>query len=261
MWSLPKISQLNAQAVAEHRKRRGRSPSPRGKKCDSCGKKAKELIPYHDLFGDEKTRQIPKGYIVTCQECRDSGRAIEGYFECDSCGRTMVEYYTWERYVVDTHDGGEGGDEPQRTCLACAFEEEICYADPGPWIYQEDVIRLEDAIADGQHDAALDWIREKVKHLIGVETEYWQEWLILHDGVTVDNATGGTVRGFSSCDSGPAASVREIIGHLKAALEIAPRCALILDGGYQFCVSLGIYYEVEFAQAELGQAGVREARA
>jgi hypothetical protein len=78
MWSLPDLSRLNAQAVAEHKKRRGKAPSPRGKACDSCGKKAVRMIAYHDLFGSEEVRQLPKGFIPVCSECYESGKWEEG---------------------------------------------------------------------------------------------------------------------------------------------------------------------------------------
>ena len=80
MWCLPSISKLNQEAVNRHKKRRGRAPSPRGKTCASCGKPAKRMLPYHDLFGSEEGRQIPKGYVAVCEKCLDSGRWEEGFF-------------------------------------------------------------------------------------------------------------------------------------------------------------------------------------
>lgn len=259
MWSLPSISKLNAQAVAEHMKRRGRAPSPRGKKCDSCGGRAKHMIPYHDLFGDEKTREIPKGFIPVCSECYESGRWEEGFFSCDGCGKEHVTHYTHEVYFRDY----DNGDEPARLCLECAFIEALegYDAESDPWLYKEDLIRLEDGIAEGHHESAMEWIREKAKHLIAVETRYWQEWLAFQANVECDSSSGGRLIGFSSCEPSPLGTVQDVIEHIRAALAIAPRCALILDATYQFSFSLGIYYELEFAQADLEQADVREVTA
>jgi len=261
---------MNERAVEEHRQRKGRPPAKSGKTCDSCdSKKVKELIPYFDSFGEAAVRQIPKGYIAVCQKCYDSGRWQEGYFDCDACNRTFVGNYTWECYHVDTDDG--------RLCLECAFNRALDSDDPSenPWVYQTDIDRLEKWIKAGKTDEAFDWIRNKVRHLIAVETTYWEDRLIFQANVTLDSYTGGTVRGFSEADSGPAAGLREINDHLKKVLvnttvrdflvnlgAPAPepaRVALILDGGYQFATSIGIYFERKFTGSKAKE--VRHANA
>jgi hypothetical protein len=260
MWSLPSIDKLNKRAVDEHRKRKGRAPSPRGKTCECCDSKAKYMIAWHDNFGDAKTREIPKGYIPVCEKCNDDGRWQEGYFDCADCGKTFIENYTWELYYQDADDG--------RICLECAFDRALDSDDPdeNPWVYQEDVDRLEKWLKAGEIDLAFEWLRNKVKHLIGVEMTYWEDRLIFQANVTLDSSTGGTVRGFQEADSGPAAGLREILDHLKKVLvnttvrdflvnlgAPAPepaRVALILDGGYQFCCSLGIYFERKYSGAK-----------
>jgi hypothetical protein len=127
------------------------------------------------------------------------------------------------------------------------------YDDEGPWLYQEDLIRLEDAVAEGQVEAAMEWIGEKAKHLIAVQTTYWQEWLAFYANVECDSSSGGRLINTGSCESSPLGTVKEVIEHVRAALAIAPRCALILDATFQFSVSLGVYYELEF-QVEEGKA-------
>jgi hypothetical protein len=59
MWSLPDIHRLNEEAVNQHRRRKGRAPSPRGKKCEVCGARATEIQPYYDVFGDP---DVPNAY-------------------------------------------------------------------------------------------------------------------------------------------------------------------------------------------------------
>ena len=95
----------------------------------------------------------------------------------------------------------------------------------------------------------MEWIGEKAEHLIGVGSTYWQEWLVFHANVECDSSSGGRLTGFTSCESSPLGTVREVVEHIRAALGIAPRCALILDATFQFSISLGIYYEREFGQA------------
>jgi hypothetical protein len=56
----------------------------------------------------------------------------------------------------------------------------------------------------------------------------------------------GMVRGFSSADSTPDSGVRELRDELTAAMEDGnKRALLILDGGYQFAVSIGVYVRVK----------------
>ena len=62
--------------------------------------------------------------------------------------------------------------------------------------------------------------------------------------MTLDSSTGGLVLGFSSCapttDSG-VEELREILHAAKA--EDHKRAILILDGAYQFAVSIGVYVD------------------
>jgi hypothetical protein len=254
MWSLPNLSALNKRAVSEHKRRRGRAPSLRGKKCDYCDEKAEVAEPYYDIFGD---KDVPKGHVLMCSQHADTGVLQEGYFWCEGCNRYHVRNYTWELYARQTEDG--------ELCLRCAFEEALDSDDPekNPWVTRADVEQLKGWMARGLEDRAFRWIAQKAKHLIAVESTYWEERLIFQANVELDSSTGERIRGFSSKDSGVAAGVREIIEHLDKVLANTQmrdflrspaefvldgsgqnaRCALILDGGYQFAVSIGIYFE------------------
>ena len=61
-------------------------------------------------------------------------------------------------------------------------------------------------------------------------------------GVTLDSSSGGLVSGFSSCASSPNSGVEELQSLLHEAREEGQdRAILILDGTYQFAVSIGVY--------------------
>jgi hypothetical protein len=254
MWSLPDISALNARAEADYKKKA--SKSLRGKKC-SCGEKATHAEEIYDIFGK---KDIPKSIEYLCEGDHCQACFDESVFWCSGCERYQVLNYTWELYNTVVND--------EQLCLRCAFEHALESDDPdeNPWVYQEDVDRLEKWLKAGEVSKAFDWVRHKVKHLIAVESTYWEDHLIFQANVTLDHASGGAVRGFSACDSGPEAGLREILDHLKKVLvntnvrdflvnlgAPAPepaRCALILDGAYQFSVSIGIYFERKFSGAK-----------
>ena len=235
MWSLPSIEKLNKRAVEEHRKRKGRDPSPRGKKCESCGSKAKHMIPWHDPFGDAAIREIPKGYIPVCEECYDSGRWQEGYFDCESCGKLFTENYTWELYYRDTEDG--------RLCLPCAFKEYI--EDAAHWLTE-----VPNEI-DLDRQSMMRYLQD-VPHVIGVETTYWQESLIFIGNAEFDSTTGqqisGEPLGEIIRDALSKAAMRDLVGGLSGE---KPRCILLLDAGWQFAVSFGVYIDRKFAEEEV----------
>jgi hypothetical protein len=59
--------------------------------------------------------------------------------------------------------------------------------------------------------------------------------------VTLDSRSGALMTGFSSCVDSTDSGVRELRDELTAAMESGhERALLILDGGYQFAVSIGI---------------------
>ena len=61
-------------------------------------------------------------------------------------------------------------------------------------------------------------------------------------GVTLDLSSGGLVTGFSSCTSSPDSGLEELQSLLREARDEGHDCAiLILDGAYQFAVSIGVY--------------------
>jgi len=207
MWSLPNIKSMNDRAVSEHRKRRGRAPGLRGKECEYCNEKARIRLPYHDPFGDAKTREIPKGHLFLCEEHHDRGTWMENYFDCDDCGRLHVLNYTWELYRAQDDDGNT-------LCLPCAFKRYI--ADPDHWI------------TEVPKEIGLDELRE-IPHVVGVETVFWKEDLTFVGNAEFDSMSGRQISG------------KPIVEIVERALGQAPKCIILLDAGWQFAVSFGCY--------------------
>jgi hypothetical protein len=213
MWALPNIIKMNDDAVKQWRaeKRKQKKDILKGQECEICGNKATEYKNYYDIFS-----KTPKGYIFLCKNHEDE--TPEGYFYCSDCQRIMAENYTWENYYVDV-DG-------DRLCLKCYFKREV--NNPNNWLDKEAVDKL-----------TFEQVR-KSKHLIAVESKYWQGLLEFVDAVEFDYG-GGKLTGSSSCDSSPANGVSEIKAICYKALEKHNKVMLITDGCYQFSLSIGIF--------------------
>ena len=232
MWSLPSIASLNERAVNEHKKRKGRAPGLRGKTCEYCDQKAEYRFAYHDLFGDAAIREIPKGYLFLCEGHYDRGTHYENFFECDSCGKLHVLNYTWEIYRSIDNDGNT-------LCLPCAFKAYI--EDPENWITK---VPKKIDLAYLKH----------IPHAIAVESTYWEEDLIFIGNAEFDSSTGEQISGDSLTSI-----IEKALGHASArdligGLAQAPRCIVLLDAGWQFAVSFGVYLRREYAVLEKGVA-------
>lgn len=221
MWCLPNINSMNLHAHLEATKLEKAAAT--GKldrkviRCDRCEKKATNIQLYYDIFSDD-----PKGLIGQCAD--HEGYGTEGYFYCGDCDRLMVENYTWELYFAHTEDG-------DTVCLPCYAKRTI--NDPHQWIQLD-----EEAIG------ALDFeiVRTNARHLIGVEMPVPKGIKKYGEGVLLDGSSGGRIRGFSSSESTPDGGVEDLKSELRrAASEGYTEALLILDGAYQFCVSIGVY--------------------
>lgn len=208
MWSLPNIQKMNDEAVERWEKENKRSIKARlkGKTCEYCESKAEVLYDWYDVFGDE-----PKGEITLCAK-HDGyyGNPAEGYFTCAACERVMVENYTWERYDTVDPDTGE------QVCLNCALDAAI--EDPEQWIRS----------AEG-----VTWERVRnSRHLIPVEGEHWKKHLDFLGNVEFDSMSGACISG------GGVKWLKELVDR---GIAQAGKAMLILDAGYQFAVSIGVY--------------------
>ena len=64
--------------------------------------------------------------------------------------------------------------------------------------------------------------------------------------VLFDSLTGGTIRTSSTCDRTPDSGVEQIRDFLRHAKQQGHnKATLILDGMYQFAVSIGVYVQAE----------------
>jgi len=224
VWSLPNIATLNARAEAEYRERKDKPETSvlEGKECEhhDCTAPAERLEDYYDIFGD---KDVPKGFIPLCGEHSPDD---ETYFWCEGCSRYHVINYTWEIYRHIDEDGYE-------KCLRCHFEEEL--ENEENWITDPEELTFERL--------------RKAKHLIAVGTKYHEEKLVEIGSVTLDSYSGEEVVGFTSTsgsrESGPNALKKAaraaILQTFKNTHKKHKDCIIILDGAYQFAVSIGVY--------------------
>ena len=223
MWSLPDIKRLNSEAFINRKRleqavQEGKLDGKRlrceyGVKCH--GYLSHQL--WYDVFSED-----PKGIVTQCEYHRERDGIPEGFFWCSACDRLMVENYTWEIYRTV-------GDNGQEICLRCASAEYI--EDEDNWISLRDediaVITFE--------------VLRQARHVLGVNMPVPKQ-IQFFDSVTLDSSTGGMVRGFDSVDPSPKAAVEEVRGILDRAQDAGhDRALLILDGAYQFAVSIGVY--------------------
>lgn len=211
MWSLPDIVSMNAHAKTSRKKfERAVETGKIDRKvirCEHCNKKATSVELFYDIFSPD-----PKGVASFCDEHLDWKH--ESYFECDDCGNTFVNNYTWEMYSVNTERG--------TLCLPCYAKQIL--ADPKEWIN----------LTDKEIDAVdFDKI-SKAKHLIGVKMPI-PEGIKFVDNVEFDSMSGQSISG------GGVPELKNQLHTLKD--QGAKRAILILDGAYQFAVSIGIYID------------------
>lgn len=210
MRSLPSLKVLNAQAESKGWEKKldraCRTGVLDGEKLvcewhDRCEGDLRHYLHY-DIFSDK-----PKGILTLCER-HDGyyGSSSEGYFECVDCNKIMV---TNENYYTSTSDGD--------VCIPC---------------YADRVLNDEDAWIP-LTDEAIDAINfnnvRKAKHLIAVQMPVPEGIEAVGDGVTFDSMDGH--------------GVNDDIDNLKEELRQAKeqganRALLILDGGFQFCVSV-----------------------
>lgn len=224
MWSLPNIVKMNQEAedkafrqligkqVKYHLDETGIQAA-----CMYCEKPADVSLAWFDIFSDNA-----KGVVHLCEEHEEYyGSLAEGYFYCAGCDRVMIENYTWELY---SHI-----DDDSELCLNCYREKVL--AEPASWIPLTD-----------ENINALEFEQVRQAPHILADSQTVPEDLELLDTVTLDDMSGGKVTGFESSRSSPGGGVRELRDLLRIARDQGHQQAvLILDGAYQFAVSIGVY--------------------
>jgi hypothetical protein len=225
MWSLPSLKVLNEQAESKGYDKKLERACRTGvldrKKLvcewthhDEPSKCSGELRHYlhYDIFSDK-----PKGILTLCEH-HDGyyGSPSEGFFECCSCQRVMIENITWERY--ETIIDGES------FCLPCAAELHL--AENSNWT------PLTDAAIDA---LTFDDVR-KAPHLIGVQ-------MPIPKGIEfVNNCEWDSYSG-QGISGGGVNELKDSLRERKAAGDT--KAILIMDAAYQFAVSIGVYVPVK----------------
>lgn len=217
MWSLPNIVQMNARTAAEETQSQLREQlaHPEAHQCEVCdwdGERKPAEVAYltYTVYSD-----LPDGVIFMC-EAHDgfSGSPMEGYFTCGECDRVFANNITWELHYVDRDE--------ETLCLNCARRAYL--AEPGNWV------DLADA---GAREAAADFENlRQAPHLYAVDQVERDTELQLIGNAEYDSMGGGQISG------------RSLEALLEEAREAGhERAVIILDGAYQFAVSIGVYVE------------------
>jgi len=228
MWSLPDITRMNSEAQLKRKSlERACQTGKLGReklRCEwhnhdgyrPCDGELRHYL-WHDIFTDD-----PKGILTLCEEHEGYyGSPTEGYFECESCNRLMVENYTWERYdawVEDVH-----------LCLPCYAEEVL--AQHNRWIELTDESIGKLTMAD----------LKKAPHAIGVKMPV-PDGIRFVNNVEFDSWSGQCISG------GGIDELKQTLRQLKD--EGRSQAILILDAAYQFAVSIAVYAPVEGGRFE-----------
>lgn len=237
MWSLPDINRMNNEAASAKGNLEAalETGTLNGEKleceCKSWGREDCNGELYHYLWYDIFSND-PKGILSLCEH-HDGyfGSPTEGYFTCSACEKVFIDNYTWELYYVLT--------DCEQLCLPCYAAEELTK--------DENWIQLTDEAING---LTFDRVR-KAKHLIGVRMPVPKGIQEFGEGVTLDSSTGGKVVGFTTATHSTEPGVEDLKDTLREAKgEGHKRAILILDGGYQFAVSIGVYVDTETKKSQ-----------
>jgi hypothetical protein len=216
---------MNARAATAASKLKRTARNKRKPKCEhwNCDSRATRSYLVYDIFSDDA-----KDVLHFCERHDGySGDPMEGYFTCANCDRVMAENYTWELYRVEL-DG-------ETLCLKCAAE--LYFGDPKNWIKPQKVksVTLEPGGAPLFHAKLGVLNLARCQHVLGVQQP-------LPAGIKfVENAE------FDSCD-GHQISGRRFLDMISD-LDGQPFVP-VLDAGYQFAVSIGLYVRADERQAD-----------
>jgi hypothetical protein len=180
--------------------------------CENCNKPSTWHYPYYDIFSDDIS-----GVTHLCNDCEERGLGDEGFFTCSCCDRRMIENITWEKYCVEV-DG-------ELQCLACAAKN--YFADEDNLI---DPAKVTAVIQEPKQLGALFNPKTgvvnlcRVKHVLGVNQP-------VPAGIKF-------VENFENCNDRGAFDCGDILAKIK---EQTQPVYLVLDGAYQFSISIGQY--------------------
>lgn len=203
MFSLPDLNRLNAEAARNKHDLVAQVGPPENHTCEVCALPAIAGGLYYDIFSDD-----PKGAIFLCEDHKES--INEGLFVCDACNRRMIENYTWERYEKDG------------LCLRCAAK--LHFENEDNWINPKDVREIlyeqgSPLFETGQLNVFA------AQHVLGVKQPV-PKGIKFVANAEFDSFDGHQISGFD----------------FESKLRSLDRpFALVLDAGWQFAVSVGIY--------------------
>ena len=219
MWSLPDINRMNAEAVTQQNKFKLACETGEldGEKLEcewrghddpsSCEGELRHYL-WYDIFSDD-----PKGIVTLCEH-HDGyyGRPTEG----GGSNKVFTENYTWERYEA-IHEGDS-------LCLPC-YAYEVLH-DDDRWIQLTD---------EKINQLSFNQVK-KSPHCIGVKMPI-PKGIEFINNVEFDSMDGHCISG------GGVEELKETLRELQT--DGHKRAILILDAGYQFAVSIGVYAPVK----------------
>lgn len=225
MWALPTMKQLNQEAETKRFQSKLKRALKTGKmdgktlKCEwwdhDTSHCSGELYRYlhYDIFSD-----AAKGILTLCEH-HDGyyGSPTEGYFTCADCERVMIENITWERYEHTTDDG-------ETICTKCYAARVL--NDDERWVPLTD--EAIDALTFADLKKAPHCLAVQMPLPVGIEFVVNTEF---------DSGSGQVISGHGVDE------IKEALHELKE--QKCKRAIIILDGAYQFAVSLAVYKPVE----------------
>lgn len=175
--------------------------------CEYCDKKAGRILAVYNPADAVREPPVEGTYctVAICEECEEEGYLYEQYFECPGCGEWFIINHSWDVVAVKLEDGYH--------CQKCAVEE----LQPIP------LSELYEALERGDTK-----VFTRINSIPG-KKELW----------TGEFSQYSDFPGHTTFDS-LQHSIEEAarINNLSIGTLVYP----IIDHGYQFSVSLAVYY-------------------
>ena len=203
MYCPDTLKRLNDEAVDQYHEQLANDELT----CDYCDKPATDIRELYNPADEMRNPPVSGVYstIALCEECRDKGYGDEEVFYCEGCDRWFIYNHSWDVLAVQTEYG--------LSCQKCAAEEM-----EGEF--------LVDVLGKLRRGSTEGW-----KRINGMpdKTELWGG----------EFSQYGDFPGYTSLDA-VADSLEEAAR--EKGLRDFDRVFPIIDHGYQFSVSLAVYF-------------------